>query len=129
MDRGQGALEAVERHVARPRRGQGERVEFAGAKMDPRYRFKNQTIIELLEITPEEERRLKTIISDDERRRRDRERKGSEMSRQEYEGRAQDRRAEASRMAAEGLRVTEIARRLEVSRQHVYKLLKGEAQV
>ena len=27
----------------------GERVEFAGAKMDPRYRFRNQTIIELLD--------------------------------------------------------------------------------
>ncbi len=101
----------------------GERVEFAGEKMDPRYRFRNQTIIELLEITPEEERQLKTIISDDERRRRDRERKGSEMSRQEYEGRAEDRRAEASRMATEGLSNAAIAKALGITARRVRQLL------
>ncbi len=33
----------------------GEKVQYAGVEVDPRYRFKNQTIIELLEITPDEE--------------------------------------------------------------------------
>jgi hypothetical protein len=56
-------------------------VEWRGLEIDPRYRLKNQTIIEALEITAEEERELKTIISDDERRRRDRERKQPEMTR------------------------------------------------
>jgi hypothetical protein len=41
---------------------------------EPRYQFRNETLIEWPEITPEEERKLKTIISGDERRRRDRER-------------------------------------------------------
>jgi DNA invertase Pin-like site-specific DNA recombinase len=101
-------------------------------EVDPRYRFKNQTIIDLLEITGDEEREMRTLISDDERRRRDREekkelrREAGAMSRNEYERRAADRRIAARRMAAEGLRAEEIAKRLRISRQHVYRLLKPE---
>jgi hypothetical protein len=110
----------------------GEKVQYAGVEVDPRYRFKNQTIIELLEITGDEEREMRTVISDDERRRRDREEKKDKrrvagaMTRNEYEGRAADRRIAARRMAAEGLRAEEIAKTLRISRQHVYKLLKPE---
>jgi hypothetical protein len=109
----------------------GERVQYGGIEVDPRYRFKNQTIIEVLEITVDEERQMRTIISNDERRRRDREEKkekrweGGAMSRQEYEGRAQDRRSGARRMASEGLRAGEIARTLGVSihtvRSYLYR--------
>ncbi len=53
----------------------GEKVEYQGRRVDPRYRFSNQRIIEELEITGEEEREMRTIISDNERRRRDRVRK------------------------------------------------------
>jgi hypothetical protein len=49
----------------------GETLEFNGQPVDPRYRFKNQTLIDLLNITPAEERELRTIISDAEKRRRD----------------------------------------------------------
>lgn len=114
-----------------------ETVEFAGVKWDPRYRFKNETIIRWLEITPEEERRLKTIISDEERRRRDRGRKRDErrrsgeveMTREEYEGRAEERRTEALRLYEEGLSAPAIAQRLGISRGHVYKLLKPVPKV
>jgi hypothetical protein len=103
----------------------GERVEWAGFDWDPRYRLRNQTIIELLEITAEEEREMKTIISDEERRQRDRERKNPEMTRGEYETRAAKRRAQARRMAAEGLRPQEIAETLGVSvhsvRSYLYR--------
>lgn len=102
----------------------GERVEWAGVDWDPRYRLKNQTIIDWLEITPEEERRFKTIISDDERRRRDRERKNPEMTRREYETRAAKRRAEARRLADEGLRSGQIAERLGISKSSVQKALR-----
>jgi hypothetical protein len=102
----------------------GERVEWAGLECDPRYRLKNQTIIELLEITPEEERELKTIISDEERRRRDRERKNPEMRRKEYLTRAAKRRAQARRMAAEGLSVRQIGKRLGIHHTTVVKALK-----
>ncbi len=103
----------------------GQRVDYAGVEWDPRYRFKNETIISWLEITPEEERHLHTIISDDERRRRDRERKGSEMTRAQYEGRAQERREEAARLREEGFGVREIAAELGVSERHVKRMLKA----
>jgi hypothetical protein len=99
----------------------GERVQYGGIEVDPRYRFKNQTILEVLEITAEEERQMRTIISADERRRRDREEKKEQrreagaMSRQKYEASAHDRRSEARRMASEGLRAEEIAKTLGVS--------------
>ncbi len=103
----------------------GERVQYAGVEVDPRYRFKNQTIIELLEINADEEREMRTIVSDEERRRRDRRRKNPEMSRHEYEGRAADRRSEARRMASEGFQAWEIAKALAVSihsvRSYLYR--------
>lgn len=103
----------------------GERIEWRGEMIDPRYRLTNQRIIEWLEIDASEESHMRTLICPDERRRRDRERKEPEMSRGQYEGRAAHRREEANRMAADGLGATEIGRRLKVSRQHVYKLLRG----
>ena len=102
----------------------GKRVEWAGVDWDPRYRLKSQTIIEWLEITPEEEREMRTVVSEEERRRRDRERKGYEMTRREYETRAAKRRAQARRMAAEGLRSGQIAERLGISKRAVQMALK-----
>jgi DNA-binding NarL/FixJ family response regulator len=106
----------------------GRRVEWQGLEIDPRYRMRNQTIIEALEITPEEEREMKTLISDDERRRRDRQRKNPEMSRQEYEGRAADRRSQARRMAAEGVSRQQIARALGWSKRHVQRVLNHDTR-
>jgi DNA-binding NarL/FixJ family response regulator len=92
--------------------------------VDPRYRFKNRTIIELLEITAEEEQEMRTIISDNERRRRDRQRKNPEMTRKEYEDRAAMRREEARRLAAKGLSLREIGKRLGISHEAVRKALR-----
>jgi hypothetical protein len=52
----------------------GETLDLRGAPIDPRYRYKSQTLIDLLRIAPAEERELQTIISDTERRRRGAER-------------------------------------------------------
>ncbi|TVT50496.1 MAG: replication protein [Denitromonas halophila] len=54
----------------------GETVDFDGMPVDPRYRWKNATLIEHLQVTAEEERQLTTIISQAESRRR-----GAERSR------------------------------------------------
>jgi hypothetical protein len=58
------------RHLAQHPRVPGrKRAEWDGLVVSPRYKFRNEALIEWLEITPEEERQLKTIISGDERRR------------------------------------------------------------
>ena len=101
----------------------GEKVEWAGMKVDPRYRLKNKTIIEALEISPEEEREMRTIIGDDERRRRDRVRKNPEMSRAEYLIRAAKRRAQARRLSEEGLSLRKIAEELGISKSQVQRAL------
>jgi DNA-binding CsgD family transcriptional regulator len=120
--RARSKLHAVFRTVEEA--AQGKKVKWEGLEIDPRYRLKNQTIINILEITPEEEWEMKTIISDEERRRRDRERKNPQMSRREYEGRAAERRAEAQKMAGEGFSDRQIAEHLGISRQRVNQLLK-----
>ncbi|MDQ3375921.1 MAG: hypothetical protein M3533_03375 [Actinomycetota bacterium] len=110
----------------------GKQVEWDGVKLSPRYKFRNETIIDWLEITPQEERHLKTIISDEERRRRDRDRKKRErrqsgvveMTRDEYEDRAARRRSEAPRLRSEGLSVQQIADRLGIKERRVKQLLK-----
>ncbi len=101
----------------------GKRVEWQGLEYDSRYRMRNQTIIEWLEITAEEERQMRTLISDDERRRRDRERKQPEMSRKEYLTRAAKRRVQARKLTAEGLSLRQIAKELGISHEAVRKAL------
>jgi AraC-like DNA-binding protein len=108
----------------------GKRVEWDGLAVSPRYRFRNETIIEWLEITPGEERRLKTIISDDERRRRDRERdekrrrEAGAMTRDQYEGRARERRLGALELREKGLSRAQIANELGVSLSTVKRALR-----
>lgn len=78
----------------------GERVDWDGREVDPRYYFKNSTIIEWLEITPDEERDMQVLISSDEARRRDaesqrkRRREAGMVSRDEYEAGALARERE-----------------------------------
>jgi hypothetical protein len=108
----------------------GESVELAGVALDPRYLISNRFIIEMLEITPEEERHMLTVISkgekyrrkrknEDEKRRKNR---GGKMSRSE---RAAYRRTEARRMAAEGLSFGEIAQALGISFHSVNSYVYG----
>jgi hypothetical protein len=41
----------------------GETIQWNGQQRDTRYRLTNEKIIDWLEITPEEERQLETIVS------------------------------------------------------------------
>ncbi|MDN5696465.1 MAG: hypothetical protein L0G70_00655 [Rubrobacter sp.] len=100
----------------------GERVEWRGEMLDPRYRLTNQRIMEWLEIDASEESHMQTLISSDERRRRNR--KDPEMTRERYEGRATQRREEAHRMASEGLSTARIAEALKVSQRTARYYLK-----
>lgn len=99
----------------------GETVLFDGQSVDPRYRWKNETLIEWLSISAEEERQLKTIIGLDERRRRDtarhvesRRRAGC-IPRDAYLGEAEARRREAREYRAAGWTMRAIAAKLGVS--------------
>jgi hypothetical protein len=110
----------------------GERVEWNGIQIDPRYRFKNSTIIELLEIEDWEQEEMSVIISSDEARKRHREREkerrreAGAMERSEYLGMASHNRREAVRLRQEGRKVREIADTLKLSSDHVKTILRGE---
>lgn len=99
----------------------GEAVQFEGRSVDPRYRWKNETLIEWLSISAEEERQLKTIVGKEERQRRDtarhvesRRRAGS-MPRDAYLGEAEARRRQAREYRAAGWSMRAIAAKLGVS--------------
>lgn len=92
-----------------------------------RYRATSGYLIRLLDITPDEQTHLRTIISTAEKRRREtaKRRATGMMSREQYRDRATDRRSEARRMRSEGAGVPEIAKALSVAQRTVYQLLKG----
>lgn len=89
------------------------------------YLFRNQTLIDRLEITPGEEVNLKAIISETEKQRRliERRRAGGVESRAVYEARARERKEKAAELAKSGLNFKEIASALDCSLQTVYRLL------
>lgn len=86
----------------------GETVTFGRIQVDPRYRWKNATLIELLQIGPEEERQLATIISKTESRRRSAERARAQREANGAQNRADwlashsAKRLKALRMREEG---------------------------
>lgn len=105
----------------------GHRVEWRGMDFDPRYRFRSETIMEWLGITSDEEKHMVTLISQDERRRRHREK----LRRIRREAGIEDRfeiasqnRVQALRMAAEGQSTFEIAEALKLSQRWIQRLLK-----
>lgn len=108
----------------------GETVEFNGRRVPGLYTPRNATLIDTFRITPEEQRLLKTIISKDEARCRDAERKRTQrreagaVERSEYEATAQHRREVARALRAEGLKQREIAEQLGVSESAVRSYLK-----
>jgi hypothetical protein len=103
----------------------GERIEWRGLEIDPRYKFKTETIIELLDISPEEQKEMDVLISPAEkyRRRVEQRRKDGVMPREKYEGRAMWRRSEAHRLVAEGKTLKEIGKILDVHWRSVYRLI------
>lgn len=91
----------------------GERVSFEDKEIDPRYRWRNSTLIERLAITPEEERQMGTIIGREEAKRRDAERKrlqrieaiesGLAKSREQWLGEKQQRNQRGRELRGQGL--------------------------
>ena len=104
----------------------GETVTFSGMKVDARYRYSNEKLVSLLEVTGDEAAKLKTILPKQESQRRDRERKKvGRTSRAEYEGAAADRKTRAKTLKAQGMPTKDIASELGVTRDAVNRYLRA----
>ena len=107
------------------RMAKGETIEYGGVQVDPRYKWRNDTLIQRFEITPDEERRLATIVSNGEAKRRHAEREvqrraekrdtAGKQTRAEYLSASEDKRASARLMRAQGMTQRAIAAELGVS--------------
>lgn len=109
--------------------GRGETVDWLGQSMDPRYRFRTETILEWLEITPEEQRQLQTLIGPDVARERDRQRwhqrreAAGGVERATYLEQAEERRQAAHTLREQGKSLREIAKLLGASPEGVRRML------
>ena len=111
----------------------GETVEWRGEQVDPRYRFKDSTIIEWLEITEAEMRECgfrhlvtPEIAREQEaaRKRAERHAKGeNQQSRAEYLETAEQRRAEARLRRARGESLRKIAEAMNTSLSQAQRML------
>jgi DNA-binding NarL/FixJ family response regulator len=107
---------------------------WKGEEVDPRYKFNNETLINDLQISLDEQRGLSTIISTEEKNRRKREKRASDRrskgipERHEYlrsiSSEAAERRSEALRMRQSGMPVSLIAKELHLSKKTVYGYFK-----
>ena len=118
----------------------GEMVPWNGQRRDTRYRLTNETIIQILEITPEEQKDLETIVSGERkqeiRRQRDRERKEQKrrsegvVPRKEYLAKSRDNRPHhrtlAKELKARGMSLRRIGSELGKSHTYVRELLNSE---
>lgn len=98
---------------------------YNGNRAPRRYRLTNRTIIAMLDIQPDEQRQLKTIISPDERNRRREERRRAKgvKPRAVYLATAEQRRDAVMAMREQGKAAAVIAAELGLSRGHVYRII------
>jgi hypothetical protein len=92
------------------RAARGETIEFMGREWDPRHHFRNQTIIDWLEITPEEEREMVVTISAEEASRRKR------LRDREYQKRRRRAKGVATRTTFDKNRNSSLRKKVAVAR-------------
>lgn len=99
----------------------GETVEFNGRKVPPLYTPRNDTLINLFQITDGEQRQLKTIISADMAKERHREREkerrraAGAVDREAYLAAADAKKEKALELRAKGMSVRAIAKEIGAS--------------
>lgn len=109
----------------------GQKVEFGGRQWTPLYTPKNATLIDLFEITSDEERLLRTVVSKGEAARRNterltkRRRAAGAVSRIEYAQNAADKAAHARELRTQGMSVRAIAKSLGISKSAVDRYIKS----
>lgn len=128
-----GLLKTLEKKVRE--HYQSDNINFDGfgdgKKKTPIYTYRNSTMIGLLDITEDEQRQLRTIISKelaterDTVRTRAKRRAAGVKERAEYLAGIHDKHAQAVALKAQGLSVTAIAEQLGMSRPTVYAALKN----
>ncbi len=105
----------------------GKTIEFMGKDYRPLYTPKNEYLIDLFGITPEEQRQMITIISDEEYARREGIRKGTDKYKEEQKVR--DRRYREEKRREAGARpqdeyLTEVKEQVDEKREQAIKLHK-----
>lgn len=102
-------------------------AEKAYKSADKEYKYKNSTLIELLNITEEEQRHLKSIIGTKEKYRRNNERRKAERRNEngltKREQQHLEQKKKINELYNKGLNPTEIARELGINRSTVYRNL------
>jgi hypothetical protein len=93
------------------RAARGEKIEFKGREWDPRHHFGNQTIIDWLEITPQEEREMVVTISAEEESRRKR------LRDREYQERRRRAKGVPTRTKFDINRYSSLRKKVAVARQ------------
>lgn len=99
----------------------GERIDFNGRQYVPLYTPRSQTLIDLFEITDSEMASLRSIVTPEERRRRDtashmkQRRANGVRPREEYLGQARARQERAKALREEGLSIRRIAQEMGLS--------------
>ena len=103
----------------------GKTVEFNGRTYPALYTPTNDTLINVFNITSEEQKQLKTIIDGTEHRRRQVAaiRQAGVMSRFDYEDRADQRRERAIELSKTGLSIRKIAEEIGISKTQVQRYL------
>lgn len=109
----------------------GETVQFAGREYPPLYTFKVSSLIQLLKITDLEQREMKVLISQEERKRRavDKRREKGMIPRNEYRAQAQVRMDRAKELKRKGLSLSQIASEMNMSRESIKRYLRAELTV
>jgi hypothetical protein len=109
----------------------GEKVEFGGKQFVALYTPKNDTLINLFQITDDEQRKLRTIVSEGTARERHAERQNARrraagaIDRAAYEARARANQERARALHAQGLSLRQIAQQIGVSAAAVCGYIKG----
>ncbi|EKS4072493.1 helix-turn-helix domain-containing protein [Salmonella enterica] len=109
----------------------GEKVSFGGKDYSPLYTPKNDTLINLFRITADEQKQLKTIVSQAEaaerhrKREEGRRRAAGAVDRQTYLEAANAKQAQAQALSREGLSARAIAKQMGVSAMTVSRYLKA----
>ena len=100
-------------------------VTYGNHQRTPIYTYSKARLMELLEVTSDDERGMTRLISDPEKRRRETERRRAAgmMERAAYEARSAERQAQAVAMRARGMTLRAIGAELGISHERVRVLL------